>query len=224
MPVGEAVLHSARFPIISPAGAFPPTDDDNPHRLVDGGYADNSGGQTLLDHAPDLGGDRDTRPFLLDINGNPPDAQETAFTKLVCAQEDVKTSHVPTSVLALLSARSAHALDAEKRLAQVTRNCRPEQDPKDCLHPVQINLERVYGIEKSGDPHCEEIKTTHMAPLGWYASRASAMLIRRSSGVVIGDVCQRAGIAGCVVPAVEVRAQPEALAQRTIPSTLLGKR
>ncbi|QIE26489.1 hypothetical protein SBC1_42340 (plasmid) [Caballeronia sp. SBC1] len=210
MPLGEAVLHSARFPIISPAGAYPPRDDDHPHRLVDGGYADNSGGQTLWDHASNLAPAGDTRPFLLDIDGNPPDAQETSFVKLVCEQHEVNTSHVPTSVLALLSARSAHALDSEERLAPSTRNCCPGQTAKDCLNPVQINLEKVYGIEKSDDPRCEEIKTTHMAPLGWYTSRASATLIRRSSGVMIGDVCQGAGIAGCVVPPVEVRAEPEA--------------
>ncbi|WP_321936272.1 hypothetical protein [Paraburkholderia sp. J8-2] len=211
MPVGEAVLHSARFPIISPAGAFPSPDAEHPHRLVDGGYADNSGGQTLAEHMPNFASGADTRPFLLDINGNPPDAQDASFAKLVCKQKAVKTSHVPTSVLALLSARSAHALDSEERLAQSSRNC---QGPTDCLNPVQINLEKVYGIVTSDDPRCEEIESTHMAPLGWYTSQASATLIRRSSSAVIGDVCQGAGIAGCVVPRDEVTGEPEAPEQK----------
>jgi hypothetical protein len=214
MPIGEAVLHSARFPIISPAGAYPPIDEDHPHRLVDGGYVDNSGGQTLGEHASNLAPGGDTRPILLDINGNPPDEQETSFMKLVCVSDDLKSSHVPTSVLALLSARSAHALNSEERLAPLTGNCRKGQHTQECLNPVQINLEKVYGIEKRGDPRCEEIKTTHMAPLGWYASRASATLIRRSSGVVVADVCQRAGIAGCVVQLVKVRTVPEIPAQK----------
>ena len=226
MPLGEAVLHSARFPIISPAGAYPPLGDDRPHRLVDGGYADNSGAETLEDHASNLrpagetledhasklaAAEDEKHPFLIDINGNPPDAQDTSIVTLACAQREVKASHVPTSVLALLSARAAHALDSETHLAVRTGNCLQGQALKDCLKPVQINLEQAYGIKNSVDnsdnPLCEEIKTTHMAPLGWYTSTASAMLIRRSSGVMIDYVCLRAGITGCLVapPTVALR-------------------
>ena len=92
-----------------------------------------------------------------------------------------------------------------------TGNCLQGQALKDCLKPVQINLEQAYGIKNSVDnsdnPLCEEIKTTHMAPLGWYTSTASAMLIRRSSGVMIDYVCLRAGITGCLVapPTVALR-------------------
>jgi hypothetical protein len=45
MPIGVAALHSARFPVISPAGAV--RDAGKWIRVVDGGYFDNSGAATL---------------------------------------------------------------------------------------------------------------------------------------------------------------------------------
>ena len=50
LSVGQAVLHSARFPIVSPAGRLEIGDTAHPNwrRVVDGGYADNSGTTTLL--------------------------------------------------------------------------------------------------------------------------------------------------------------------------------
>jgi hypothetical protein len=47
--IGVAALHSARFPLISPAGKMLAVDGKHWIRLVDGGYYDNSGAWALLD-------------------------------------------------------------------------------------------------------------------------------------------------------------------------------
>ncbi|HEX6720242.1 MAG TPA: hypothetical protein VF107_01670, partial [Burkholderiaceae bacterium] len=111
LSVGQAVLHSARFPIVTPAGAFDaPWAAGTPSaRLVDGGYADNSGTTTLFDTfvAPANG-----QPRLINIDGNPsPDSQ--------CAQ-DSGNPPLLTGVRGLLQARTAHASRAVERLGRRT--------------------------------------------------------------------------------------------------------
>lgn len=79
------VHHSARFPLVSPAGTVPienPADGVPPSfRLVDGGYFDNSGVQSALDLMQALprlpGFDPRMRPLLLVVrNGHEPLSQQ----------------------------------------------------------------------------------------------------------------------------------------------------
>ena len=80
------VHHSARFPLVSPAGTVPiegaAGDVPPSFRLVDGGYFDNSGVQSALDlmqALPGLPGFRPMRPLLLVIrNGHEPLDQQAA--------------------------------------------------------------------------------------------------------------------------------------------------
>ncbi|CAD6514460.1 hypothetical protein ACFQ3P_04620 [Paraburkholderia sabiae] len=199
--VGEAVLDSARFPVISPAGAFPPDYQREkvlPRRLVDGGYADNSGAQTLLDESR-LWDTGSAPKVMLDINGNPPEAADDPYVTRVCRHKQPAPSHVPTSLLALLSARSAHALDGVVRLSRQIGLCAPGEASQACLHPVQFDLEKVYGVVTADDPHCDEVRNAQLAPLGWYTSSASSVMLRRSSDITVQQVCDLAGIRNCRV-------------------------
>ncbi|MEJ7805385.1 MAG: hypothetical protein WKG03_05630, partial [Telluria sp.] len=71
MQVGEAVLHSARFPVVSPAGEIRL---GNRRFVVDAGYADNSGVGTLQDSREALrrAGVPTAEKYWLDVDGNPP--------------------------------------------------------------------------------------------------------------------------------------------------------
>lgn len=216
MTLGDAVLHSARFPIISPAGAFPSSEESAPHRFVDGGYADNSGAQTLVDRMFEIDPDKKARPVSLDINGNPPDAREATLMTFVCppkqteqklGQDDraapaasQKSSRVPTSILALLSARSAHAFDSAYQLSCKTGGCSGGTAWQHCLHPVQMNPESSYGIKDKNDPRCEYVSKAPIAPLGWYTSQGSSTLIAQSARAAVDRVCQSAGIGACLLP------------------------
>lgn len=169
MTVGQAVLHSARFPIVSPAGAFRPAGAPASARLIDGGYADNSGTTTLLHafQARPLAASGQT-PVFIDIDGNPPDES-------IC----YSTSGTPpllTGVRGLLQARAAHATLAVKHLSEAMH-----------MAPllVRIDLEQVYGVlpgpQARDSPACEKVRRAQQAPLGWYVSYGAATTIALSA-------------------------------------------
>lgn len=182
MSVGEAVLHSARFPIVSPAGRLDVDPAGRPPmRLIDGGYADNSGTITLLDELrvhpqPSTSAGN---VLLIDIDGNPPDES-------FCVTTHGK-SPILTSVRGLLQARAAHATLAVKQFR--------ERVDKALL--VQLNLEEVYGV-KSNDAKdslaCQKVRRAQQAPLGWYVSYGAAQSIAKSASLGVKRVSEAIGM------------------------------
>jgi hypothetical protein len=113
--VAGLVHHSARFPALSPGGTIERVGPSaGPAlRLVDGGYFDNSGAQTVADLVETLCRRTDFRPIVLlvrnapePLNGRP--AREPAPSRLF--------PEVWAIVGALYNARSAHAVAARLAL------------------------------------------------------------------------------------------------------------
>lgn len=196
MSVGQAVLHSARFPYATPAGAY--DDGGTPRRLVDGGYADNSGARTLL--AQVVGStskdvpDRDDL-VMLNINGNPPEAG-IGKTESTCAKVAANTeSSIPTALLALLQARAARADDAIHELANALPACEPGAavGPA-CIAPFQIGPEPDRTAGRQTDQNCDQIENTRAIPLGWYTGPGASQLVAQSAKAKVHDVCARAHV------------------------------
>lgn len=172
--VGQAVLHSARFPIVTPAGAF--EEAPWPHgklvpRLVDGGYADNSGATTLL-------GIRHSGALLsVNIDGNPAPVKD-------CMKEQDSYPPTVTAVLGLLRARSAHADQALARLREPLAG-------KDDYIDIRFDLARVFGAPGQKTSPCERIRRAQKPPLGWYMSYEAAVLLVHSSRVGALDLCAK---------------------------------
>lgn len=154
--IGEAVLHSARFPIVSPAGRF------GEQRLVDGGYADNSGTTTLLRVLLDDRPHGTALPRLVNIDGNPPDESP-------CLQPGANPP-ILTALRALLQARSAHAALAVQQFKQAVGAQSLD---------VTLDLEQTITDPARGD-RCEQLRRAHHAPLGWYMSYNAAKAIAAS--------------------------------------------
>lgn len=172
--VGQAVLHSARFPIVSPAGKL------GAQRLVDGGYADNSGAITLLNALSEASAGGTAAPRrLLNIDGNPPEHSP-------CDKAD-GAPPILTALRALLQARSAHAALAVDQFKQATQV--PSVN-------VALDLEKTITDPRLGE-RCEQVRRAMHAPLGWYMSYGAAETIEASvkhgSGqicAVLGDACK----------------------------------
>lgn len=151
--VGQPMLHSARFPLVSPAGAFM-SDDNFEHRLVDGGYIDNSGADTLRRTIPQKKArdeDESTKHCWIVLDGN---QEEFPATN----QDGSKVSYPPmlTSLRALLQARTGNAKRAVDDLASSSGL------PKN-LHTLVVG------------------EDDHAPALGWYLSAAAAKTLEASS-------------------------------------------
>jgi hypothetical protein len=144
-PVGEAVLHSARFPFVSPAGGI--EFDKQTVLLVDGGYADNSGAGTLYDTNT-----QGTHRRWLNIDGNPPDKP--------CADTGAKpVKGAFSAVDALFAVRESQAGLAVERYRGAG------------FEPVSLkpNLDHAFASTiKDGEERCKLVRSMHTAPLGWY--------------------------------------------------------
>jgi predicted acylesterase/phospholipase RssA len=149
--VGQAVLHSARFPFVSPAGGI--KFDQQTTLLVDGGYADNSGAGTLFD-TNTIG----TNRRWLNIDGNPPDR--------LCADTGAKPARGAFSAVdALFAVRESQAGLAVDRyrgthIQDVT--LKPDLD-----HAFASTI-------KDSEERCKIIRSLHTAPLGWYLTPVTA--------------------------------------------------
>jgi hypothetical protein len=168
--VGQAVLHSARFPFVSPAGAF------RSLRLVDGGYADNSGATTLLRALRDEQAHAGTAaPWLVNIDGNPPE-------DLLCRGQTLNPPLL-TALRALLQARSARAALAVNTL----------KDEKNVQAlDVILNLEQTI---TGTDPRerCEQLRRVNQAPLGWYMSYGAAKTLAAAVDGGVQQICAALG-------------------------------
>lgn len=151
--VVQAVLHSARFPVVSPAGAMQLSRAGQ--RMIDGGYADNSGAATLADQVRDQ-----TVHIWLDIDGNP-----TTGTCGESATAD-RGFRVWSGLEALLEVRTAQAQIAVDRFIRT----RPE-----ILHlPIGVDLdEALKDVIIDPVSRCNQVRRSHNAPLGWYMTQSS---------------------------------------------------
>jgi hypothetical protein len=195
MTVGQAVLHSARFPYATPAGTY--SEGGKAFRLVDGGYADNSGARTL--YAQVLAKAKDDYPnvgdlVLLDIDGNPPEPSASDIAKQCHKSKGDTESSIPTALLALLQARAARAKDAVNELANGLPGCKSLS----CLSPVQISAApsqaQTQPNGRHDDPACDQIENERTIPLGWYTGPGTSQLMAVSSKAKVQQVCKLAHV------------------------------
>ena len=176
--VGQAVLHSARFPIISPAGRLDigTAKQPNLRRLVDGGYADNSGTATLLMVLTHEVSDTLNAARLINLDGNPPEAAPDAPL-------DDKPP-VLTALRALLQARSAHA---ELAVQQLRGRLQAGQ-----VVDLSLDLNKALFDPAKGDPD-EQLRRARHAPLGWYMSYSAAQTMALSVADCAKRLCEALG-------------------------------
>lgn len=184
--VGEAVLHSARFPLVSPPGHFA----DKAYAFVDGGYVDNSGAGTLLTVLEDkLQGVDMTRLHVLNIDGNPPPRD-------TCALDVSKSKDLGIEVSALLKVRSANARAAVEALKDAY--------PKKVVD-ITYNLKEAFrqsspeGMKE--EALCDIVNRQRHAPLGWFISQAAQAAMNVSALSGANKVCATVG-GFCANPAL----------------------
>jgi len=180
LSVGQAVLHSARFPIVTPAGGFTsPWAPDRTARLIDGGYADNSGTTTLFDV---FTGETPLHtagsvPRMVNIDGNPSEESD-------CHKARGKPP-ILTAVGGLLNARVAHAVRAVERLDKRINTQRID---------VKLDLEAAFADPTlSPQAVCEKVARAQQAPLGWYMSYEAAAVVAKSAAFGVRSVCASLG-------------------------------
>jgi len=166
--VGQAVLHSARFPFVSPAGGI--EFDKRTTLLVDGGYADNSGAGTLVDTNTNASNRR-----WLNIDGNPPDR--------LCGDtggQPVKGAF--SAIDALLAMRESQAGLAVERYQKT--------HIKDVS--LKPDLEQAFaGIVKDREERCKYIRSLHTEPLGWYLTPATVGDQARARTDAVKQACEK---------------------------------
>ena len=141
--LAQAVLHSARFPLVSPAGILEL--DTQKHYFVDGGYADNSGISTL-DDTTIL---KSEISHWLNIDGNPP-------KPVVERDPEEKDKIFPTAIGALLAVRASQAQISEKRM-ELKIGKKPTL--------ASINIDAAFKDDVKRKDIAERFRR---APLGWY--------------------------------------------------------
>lgn len=205
LPLAHAVLNSARFTYVSPAGTLigrRDRDEGVADRLVDGGYFDNSGAETVLDAIAAL-----TRAGLL-VPGQAHVvliSNDTAIPRLCRDREPVRrdvsvgriAAHTPASsetlapVMTMLSTRVARALLAMERVVR-TLGC-------DRIIEWGMYADRYPGGSAEGERE---------PALGWFLSQNSVRLI----GTLARDYADALpfALAGCA-PKPQARATLTAL-------------
>lgn len=193
--VGIAVLHSARFPVVTPAGSYQIDGSELTERLVDGGYADNSGAQTLSEQIQS----KPDSLKLIDIDGNPPAPFGDPSTVDADCGEKNMVSPVPTALLALLQARSAHAQNAANQLARHMPACEALPSGTSCVYMAIFDPIHADNTKLN---RCKRVHQARIAPLGWYVGTASAYWIAKSAQQAALNVCTAATAKPCQLPAL----------------------
>jgi len=166
--------HSARFPVVSPAGTVEETDKEGKRtsafRLVDGGYFDNSGIQTALELVGYLRqkARRKFTPLLILVRSDPDEAQEcegpcTPGTGALFPE-------VASIIGGLYNARGAHAESSLKSIDRV-----PE--------PPEV-FDLVVGEEAPAA----------RAPLGWSLSDSVRKTLDQEADVVAAEHAGRLNV------------------------------
>lgn len=127
LKISEVVINSARFPLISPAALFDPgaSNSVNPLKLVDGGYFDNIGAETLFDIISSLDPNTRKRVVVYAIFNSPDiktDSGSGVCTFKSVAGEPNLTEWfggLRTPLKAVFSSWDAHGLLALQRIADI---------------------------------------------------------------------------------------------------------
>jgi hypothetical protein len=183
LTVGQAVLHSSRFPVVTPTGSF--SIGGKSMRLVDGGYADNSGGETLRYQM-----DRNAlkQGSLLEIDGNPPEEGT------LCGGPPRETP-VPTPVEALLLSRSAHASLAAQQVRDLVPDCADNAyKGQNCTYRARLDLKKRFGVTHDNLENCARVHDAQVPPLGWYTGFGASDLIETSVAMQVPSICRQAGL------------------------------
>jgi hypothetical protein len=121
-----AANNSARFPYVAAAGTLPPDCGELRGHIVDGGYFENNGADTLrdlLDTRPDL---CSRRPIVVQIVSDP-DLKPQDFDKIVPPHEIQGADHLAhetlTPLFSLLNPRGARGMLSMKTLRDKAETC-----------------------------------------------------------------------------------------------------
>lgn len=174
LSLAQAVLNSARFTYVSPAGTLIGQHDANvgvADRLVDGGYFDNSGAETLLDvigtlerngvlqarqaYVVLISNEATAARLCRDANAVPPDVSVGAITA-----HTPGSSETLSPIEAMMSTRVARASLAMERVVR------------------QVGCDHVIELGMFADRYPQEMRDSAREPaLGWFLSRNSVRLI-----------------------------------------------
>lgn len=172
MSVAQAVLHSARFPLVTPAGSQ--TLDGDMRRLIDGGYADNSGAATLADHTESL-----VDKLWISIDGNP---------SLGTCSSIADTASAPpiwSGLSALLNVRASQADIAVVGLQK-------KHPGVQSLSRLTFDLDAAFAQTISDKKtRCNQVRKFHTPPLGWYMTVHSMDSVNLSIAHSTSKACER---------------------------------
>ena len=174
LSLAQAVLNSARFTYVSPAGTLIGQRGELvgvADRLVDGGYFDNSGAETLLDvigtlerngvlqarqaYVVLISNEATAARLCRDVNAVPPDVSVGAITA-----HTPGSSETLSPIEAMLSTRVARASLAMERVVR------------------QVGCDHVIELGMFADRYPQEMRDSAREPaLGWFLSRNSVRLI-----------------------------------------------
>jgi hypothetical protein len=161
--LSTAALTSARFPILSPAGAFVIKDQPKyGDRLVDGGYFENSGDSTALDIAEALIA-HSIQPIILSISNDP----EEPIANIAVPRRPTVTPFVGASsngllarVLGILSVpfetlvstRDGHAAEAKDLADKTLANCGPTKCAAPGFFKLGVVAQPNLSVDTAADP------------------------------------------------------------------------
>ncbi|MBO9643203.1 MAG: hypothetical protein J7603_08775 [Pseudacidovorax sp.] len=168
--VGQAVLHSARFPIVTPAGRLP-AEGEPFLLLVDGGYADNSGAATLYRQI-DSGKIQRAQAWV-NIDGNPKECSDNPLDRGTAIQKE------PTALTTLLAVRASQAQKAVA--AGETRG-----------KAITVTLDEGSLLDRcDADPTKRKRAELHRpAPLGWFITEKTAKEMDKAVSAAVSRICQ----------------------------------
>ncbi|AIJ45917.1 hypothetical protein O987_08910 [Comamonas testosteroni TK102] len=172
LPIGLAVLHSARFPVVSPAGRWQP-DGGRERLLVDGGYSDNSGAAQLSRAVS-----RESFGIWLNIDGNPTEGE--------CASATARPDHWMnwTGADALLASRRQRSAEAERQM-------QARVDEVGAKHRrITLSMPQAYASMKTVEDRCQAARHHRTAPLGWYMSSVTAWDMRFAALAAAASTCK----------------------------------
>jgi len=176
--VGIAVLNSARFPFVSPAGRFDIGGDVK--TFLDGGYVDNSGATTLLNWITQKS---PAQLVVLNIDGNP---QHGTCGK---ATESKSTLGIEAKTLDVV--RSGNADAAVTRVKNIAGREGGPVRVEDVTYSFEDTLEHSF---KSHEALCQTLKLYRVAPLGWFMSKRSVSDMALPISNRVSDICTQANL------------------------------
>jgi hypothetical protein len=192
LPLREAVLNSARFTYVSPAGAVygcygklvdgrcPPGKERIWERLVDGGYFENSGAATLAEIINGLGKGLPRQNAFVIVIDNSSDPVLACRPANVRSSSDLKAEEQPDTVppfSGLTAPIEAFLNVREARARLEVRHLRAEFS----CDKGQILDWNLFGDKETQK---EAIEAQLQPPLGWFLSTRSAKwMLKRVDGV-----------------------------------------